>query len=811
MPTLKTMRLPLSMLMWCLVSVIPPAILAQNTNDSIGFKGVELINQGEHEKGLALLETEVKTLKTKDRVTGLLLLGENQRRLGYFSSAIRNFQEALNLSQKSKDIIGEAIALNNLGNAYRSLGELNKAEDLLKKSLNIAKNTKNATAGVAALNNLGLLYRQKQDFSSALQAYESAKNIADGLLTSVTQGTPEQRQAFLMKATILSNFGFLYNRLGKSSIAFSSYFEALKIHQQLNNVASQGVVLGNIGLAYQAQGQFPQATEFMRQSIAIAESQKDILNQAIAYRNLGFLMLEQGQNRLAILLLKQSVNAYESIRQRVKGLPAETQEVFASTLAPMYRQLIQLLLADNRIVEAAIVADLLKVQELDDYLKDVKGNSATAKGITLLPAETQILNLFRELQVLLDLDQTGRISPPQKERLQQLTQQATDPQTRMHNFLLSSTVNQILSTINVNDESIKFADVQTILQANSNTVYLTAIIFDDRIEVLALPSGQPAIRKTVSISRSRLEKIVKTMRSDLLDSTSQDIKTSAKEMYDLLIAPIAPALQQLQIKTILYAPDGILRYVPLGAFFDGKEWLAQKYNINKTTSLLLTDYNLRFTRNATPKVLAGAASQSQNIRLDQQTFSFTAIPNAKTEVQRVAGRFSGTRLLIDKDFKREITEQEVGKFNIIHLATHGKFRDDLPERSFMVFGDGKVITLKELQKWRLRNAELVILSACETGVGSGLTKSGNQLGSGVEVLGIGYQVQRAGAKAVIATLWQVSDEATIKLMDNFYSELRKPNTSPTEALTRAQNILITDPKTQHPYFWSAFFLLGNGL
>jgi CHAT domain-containing protein len=112
----------------------------------------------------------------------------------------------------------------------------------------------------------------------------------------------------------------------------------------------------------------------------------------------------------------------------------------------------------------------------------------------------------------------------------------------------------------------------------------------------------------------------------------------------------------------------------------------------------------------------------------------------------------------------------------------------------LVFGDGKVITLKELQNWKLRNAGLVILSACETGVGSGLAKSGNELGSGVEVLGIGYQVQRAGAKAVIATLWQVSDEATVKLMDNFYSELRKPNTSPTEALTRAQNILIADKK-----------------
>jgi len=126
----------------------------------------------------------------------------------------------------------------------------------------------------------------------------------------------------------------------------------------------------------------------------------------------------------------------------------------------------------------------------------------------------------------------------------------------------------------------------------------------------------------------------------------------------------------------------------------------------------------------------------------------------------------------------------------------------------------------------LQNVNLVVLSACETGVGG--------LGNGEEILGLGYQIQKAGAKAVIASLWTVNDQSTEILMTAFYNALEQGKTK-AEALQAAQTALITNdfsavggsrgtiavvsnrtglpvsPSLNHPYYWAPFILIGNGL
>jgi CHAT domain-containing protein len=96
-----------------------------------------------------------------------------------------------------------------------------------------------------------------------------------------------------------------------------------------------------------------------------------------------------------------------------------------------------------------------------------------------------------------------------------------------------------------------------------------------------------------------------------------------------------------------------------------------------------------------------------------------------------------------------------------------------------------------------------VLSACETGTST--------LGNGVEILGFGYQVQKAGAKNAIASLWKVDDAGTQSLMAAFYDELKKGDVTATDALHRAQVALIKSSKYNHPFYWSAFFAIGNGL
>jgi len=124
---------------------------------------------------------------------------------------------------------------------------------------------------------------------------------------------------------------------------------------------------------------------------------------------------------------------------------------------------------------------------------------------------------------------------------------------------------------------------------------------------------------------------------------------------------------------------------------------------------------------------------------------------------------------------------------------------------FILFGNGDRVTLKDIENWSLSNVDLVVLSACQTGLG-------NQLGNGQEILGLGYQIQLTGAKASIASLWAVSDGGTQALMDSFYSVLKTGNLTKSEALRTAQlALLMGNNQFNHPYYWASFILIGNGL
>jgi CHAT domain-containing protein len=134
-------------------------------------------------------------------------------------------------------------------------------------------------------------------------------------------------------------------------------------------------------------------------------------------------------------------------------------------------------------------------------------------------------------------------------------------------------------------------------------------------------------------------------------------------------------------------------------------------------------------------------------------------------------------------------------------GNHAAFVPGQPDESFILFGNGDRATLRDIETWNLTYADLVVLSTCETGV-SGI------LGNGEEILGLGYQMQQAGALATIASLWVVDDEGTEVLMNAFYKALRQGNTK-ASALRQAQ-ITLLNSEYNAPYYWAPFIIIGNG-
>lgn len=328
------------------------------------------------------------------------------------------------------------------------------------------------------------------------------------------------------------------------------------------------------------------------------------------------------------------------------------------------------------------------------------------------------------------------------------------------------------------------------------------------------------------MKREELNRAIVEFRRSLTTPVS-NAREPAQKLYNLLIQPIEAALKEANAKTIIYAPDGQLRYIPFAALYDGKQWLVQKYRVNNITALSLTNFN---RQPQAMKILAGALTEAATVKVGDKSYNFSALPAVGKEVENLAKTVPNTTKLLGRDFTQNETLERMSGYSILHLATHAAFVTGKPEDSFIVFGNNDRATFNDVEKWTLTNFDLVVLSTCETGLGG-------KLGNGEEILGFGYLMQEAGARASIASLWSVDDGGTQAFMNAFYRALQTGKMTKTEALRQAQIALITgDEKAlgdqrslvvvhpigeqvskevanrfKHPYYWAPFILIGNGL
>ena len=507
-----------------------------------------------------------------------------------------------------------------------------------------------------------------------------------------------------------------------------------------------------------------------------------------------------------------------------------------------------MLLKQDRVLEAQQVLDLLKVQELDDYLHGVRG---TGQQLVVLRPEQEILAKYNALQqsaielgkersrLQQRLSQGESLSTTEQKRLDQLLQLEKDLNQQFNQFTTSADILALLDQLSPTTlrQSLPLEDLAALQDdlKSLNAVLLYPLVLPDRLELVITTPNAPPLRRTVNVSQVELNQAILAFRQALQDPNS-DATQPAQQLYNWLIKPIEADLAQSNAQTIIYAPDGQLRYIPLAALYDskqpdGKQWLVQRYSINNITAKSLTDLHRQPT--AQPHILAGAfadPTRTYNFTVGQQQQSFRGLPFAGQEVENLTSTFPNTTSLVDQAFSLAATQRSMNASNILHLATHAAFVSGAPENSFILFGNGDRSTLTDIGTWSLQNIDLVVLSACETGLGG--------LGNGEEILGLGYQFQVRGARAVIASLWSVSDGGTQALMTTFYAALQDQE-SKSEALREAQIALITGnyealenqqrgivgirqriqvgvpaqvvSRLNHPYYWAPFILIGNGL
>ncbi|MBE9078497.1 tetratricopeptide repeat protein [Romeria aff. gracilis LEGE 07310] len=760
--------------------------------------------------------------------TTLNNIGSIYDSLGDYSQALDYYQQALNISQEIGDRSGEGTIFSNIGNIYSNLGDDSQALDYYQQALNISQEIGNRSGESTTLNSIGIVYSNLGDDSQALDYYQQALNISQEI---------GDRSG---ESITLNNIGIVYSNLGDDSQALGYYQQALAISQEIGDRSGEGTKLNNIGSIYYSLGDYSQALDYYEKALPILQEVGDRSTSAITLGNISQVLSNQQQPELAIVFLKQSVNTYESIRDGIRTLDSDLQSTYAESISDTYRTLADLLLQQDRILEAQRVLDLLKVQELDDYLQTVRGNAETASGVEYLQPEQTILaryqaaqepaiELGQELATLNAKRENGTLTEEEEARRVELIDLQRELATQFNDFVASADIQALLDQLSRPEltQAVNLEDLSGLRDklANLNAALLYPLILDDRIELVITTATSEPLRRTVEgVGRAELNAAITEFRQALQNPTS-DATAPAQQLYAWLIEPLEADLAAAGVDTIIYSPDGALRYIPLAALHDGNQWLAERFRVNNITARSLT--KLDTLPQNDPRVLAGAFVTGEYAVLGT---SYSGLPFAGQEVELLSDTLSNITSFFDTDFNLETVENEIASFNILHFATHAAFVPGDPSESFILFGNGETQNLRDIASWQLANVDLVVLSACETGLG-GFDNNGEQ------ILGLGYQFQSRGAKAVVSSLWQVDDGGTQALMNAFYIALSNGHAK-SEALRLAQQALIAndltmvgaprgagiqvldtetgEPRIQagslnHPYYWAPFILIGNGL
>jgi CHAT domain-containing protein len=315
---------------------------------------------------------------------------------------------------------------------------------------------------------------------------------------------------------------------------------------------------------------------------------------------------------------------------------------------------------------------------------------------------------------------------------------------------------------------------------------------------------------------------VQQFREALLNRDAEQYTRNAYGLYRLLVEPIRSHLSGIKQLTII--PEGTISYVPF-------ETLLTHNTRNQADGYaalpyLLRDFTIRYDFSGTffvqhsksederrarglmayaPAFRDGAAGPDSTTT-DRVRENLLPLPGARREAERIAN-ITGGAFLTGLEATEEHFKSTAARHGILHLATHGLLDDRNPAYSKLVFaptaGEGEDGYLHAYELYNLRlDAELVVLSACNTGVGS------IQKGEGVKSLARGFAY--AGCTNVLMSLWPSSDQATARIMEYFYEELAA-GTGKDAALRAAKLKYLqkADPLTADPYYWGAFVLIGD--
>jgi filamentous hemagglutinin family protein len=488
-----------------------------------------------------------------------------------------------------------------------------------------------------------------------------------------------------------------------------------------------------------------------------AEKLKDTRLAAFAYAGLSDIYLADGQSASALGLIRAAI--------RAGGVDA------SDALFAWYQQEARLLLAAGDL-DGAIEAFANGATELEA----VRPMSRSRFG----PADIGFRDIYTDY---VDALLSASVRPgEQQQRLSQARFVVERfKQSELQNYFRDECVAALASQA----ESLDAIDARTAI------VY--PILLPDRLELL-VSQGARISRYTVAVTRESVLELSRNFRDRLEVRTTNEYLPYARQMFDLLVRPYIEDVENAGVDTLVFVPDAALHGVAVAALNDGREFLIEKFAIAITPGLTLIAPAPIDTDTRT--VLLAGLSQSQP--------GYDELPHVPVELADIQSLIGG-ELLLDEDFNAQRFRNHFvsGQPGIVHVASHAVFGGS-GQSSYLLAHDEQ-LSIDQLHllvsEARFRDPlELLTLSACETAAGDERA-----------ALGLSGTAIRAGARSALGTLWTVSDEASRRLIVEFYRQLASSNVSKAQALRGAQLMLADGSQFRHPYYWSPYLMISNWL
>ena len=749
------------------IADIPSTSITTNQVDN----GRLYFNQGRYEDALVAWNSALDKYKlSEDRINQARVLhykSEAYLAIGQNYKAISKLKLALDLVEESSanKLLASHIA-GSLGTAYMLSNRSNEAHELLRKMLN--QDQADGRLGSAAVtgNNLGNLLASQGNFEEAISVYKqvivNAKSVENANL--VAKG--------------LTNISRVMVDSKQHKNALKQLEEASKHTNALPDSHEKAYLLISIGRLY---------TKLLRSDITHTSNKKI--------------------EKLASSTLKSAVSSAVTIGDKramsyTYGYLGELSEQKGHIKESM--QYTRKALNSLRGIEAVDISYRWKWQQG----RLLKSQGHIDQAINAYQRAVDDLQKVRHV-----LAAAGRINNKSDFRNEAglLYMNLADLLLKnIANIKDNSNIENELKQVRATVEMLKGAELEDYFRDDcvaalkkktkgidnigKRTAAIYPIIFQDRLEILlSLPDGMK--HYTVPVSKDKLNNEINRFRSRLEKRTTHQYKRHAMNIYNWLILPLEKDLELQKVDTLVFIPDGAFRTVPLTALYDGKNFLVSRYAIATTPGLTLTDPQ-PLPRKNLKLLVAGLTESVQN---------FPPLPEVAAEVKKLDELYDAT-ILQNNSFTKSNLETKLDEknYSIVHIASHGKFKNDV-RNSFLLTYDGKInMDLLEnymaSTKYRKDPIELLTLSACQTAMGDDKA-----------ALGLGGIAVKAGARSALATLWYINDQASSQLIKDFYVNLKDSRISKAKALQTAQIAMIKDPRFKHPSYWAPFLLIGNWL